>query len=56
MSKSRKPIAPDLGIFFPKENFSPPLCQPPRGKDVLERFQATMELQLGNQKDVKIVA
>ena len=56
MSQSRKPIAPEFGIHYPRDNFSPPPCQPPCGKDVLERFVRILNSQPANQKDVKYVA
>ena len=56
MSQSRQKIAADFGIDFPLEKFTPPPCQPPRGKAVLERFHAFLRDQNGNRKDAKSAA
>ena len=49
-------LYPEFGISKPLEKFSAPPCQPPIGKDILERFFALKLEQPKNRQDNKNVA
>ena len=45
------PLYPDFQILRPLDAFKPPPCQPPKGKDVLERFFHVLNAQPKNRRD-----
>ena len=56
MSQSRQKIAEEFGIDYPIAKFTPLPCQPPKGKQVLERFYAHLRAQTGNKKNANSAA
>ena len=50
------PLYPAFQILRPLDAFPPPPCQPPKGKDVLERFFHVLSKQPRNRKDAGAAA
>ena len=48
--KTRDPMYPNFLISKCLEQFKPPPCQPPKGKDVLERYFAILYEQPANMR------
>ena len=50
------PLYPDFQILRPLDDFKQPPCQPPKGKDVLERFFHVLFEQPKNRRDATSAA
>ena len=49
--KTREGLQPEFGISKTLDAFKQPPCQPPKGKDVLERYYGVLHSQPPNEKD-----
>ena len=54
--ETRRPLYPKFGISKQLEHFTPPPCQPPKGKEVLERFFDVLHGQGKNQRSAETAA